>query len=145
MLSELQRHGNETPIAFAFSPATLTECLKFHEKLQGGLIGPRIKAAPVGSSSGAAKAFYVACWKPSPKTFERVATSTSVNALSRGCSLSLKKGLGVGKTKRGKGMKLMAVTPRRWSSSRRSHNVCFVDRHSPRKPRRRVPGATDRR
>src|SRR5262245_44304844 len=29
---------------------------------------------------------YVACWRHSPKTFERVATSTSVNALSTGCS-----------------------------------------------------------
>src|SRR5262245_26672165 len=32
-----------------------------------------IKPAIAGSSSGSAKAFYVACWKPSPKTFEREA------------------------------------------------------------------------
>jgi len=50
------------------------------------------KPAIAGSSSGSAKAFYVACWKPSPKTFERAANSTSVNALSTGCSSLLKKG-----------------------------------------------------
>src|SRR6266542_3614724 len=49
---------------------------------------PRTKPATAGSSSGSAEASYVACWKRSPKTFERVANSTPVNALSTGYSSS---------------------------------------------------------
>ena len=79
----------------------------------GGKICPngfrRTKPAIVGSNNGSAKASYIACWKRSQKIFERAANSTSVNASSTGCLSSLKRGLGVGKTKRGKGTKLMAV------------------------------------
>jgi len=49
MLSELHCNGNETPIGFAFNLSTLTECLKFPEKLQGRLTRPQQESMDRGS------------------------------------------------------------------------------------------------
>src|SRR5262249_50845501 len=53
------------------------------------------------SSSGSAKASYAPSWRPLPKTFECAASSASVNALSTGCSGSIKKDAGSGKDQAG--------------------------------------------
>ena len=69
----------------------------------------RIKPVTGAFNSGSSLASCVAFWKRSPKTFGCEADSTCEKRLSTGLFLPQKGGPGVGKTKRGKGTKLMAV------------------------------------